>query len=154
MNVLLVGPAGICAAHVRLVDRLMARYRAAMLDAQLADGVMPESGVRLALRARWLVSPSQTRMLAKALKWVVMTCEASPRVPLRAPVRRDAVRVARGDLLTLADRLLEPGPLGARGVARTRVLLRDGGGPLYTGGAGKDLGAELRAATAALATLA
>ncbi len=33
------------------------------------------------------------------------------------------------------------------------MLLRDGSGPLYTAGAGKDLGAELRAATAALGAL-
>jgi hypothetical protein len=154
MNVLLVGPTGIRTARVRLVDRLMARYRAATLDAQLANGVEPEAGVLLALRARRLVSPSQAYMLAKALKWVVMTSEASPRVPVRAPVRRDAVRLARGELLTLADRLLEPGPLGAQGVARARLLLRDGTGPLYATGSGKDLGAELRAAAAVLGQLA
>ena len=150
MNVLLVDSAGIRFAHVRLVDRLMARFRASVLDSQLAYGVEPESGVGLALRARLLVSPSRTDRLAKAFRWLLMTCEASPRVPVRAPVRRDAVRLARGELLTLADRLVERGPLGVQGVARARMLLRDGAGPLYAAGAETDLGAELRAATAAL----
>jgi hypothetical protein len=150
MDVLLVDSGGIRSAHVRLVDRFVARYRASVLDSQLAHGVEPESALGLALRARLLVSPSQTHRLARALRWLLMTCEASPRVPVRAPVRRDAVRRARGELLTLADRLLEPGPLGVQGVARARVLLRDGAGPLYAAGTDADLGAELRAATAAL----
>jgi hypothetical protein len=150
MNVLVVDSAGIRSAHIRLIDRFMARYRASALDSQLADGAEPESGVWLAWRARLLVNPSQTHRLAKALRWLLMTCEASPRVPVRAPVRRDAVRLARGELLTLADRLVEPGPLGVQGVARARVLLRNGAGPLYAAGTEKDLGAELRAATAAL----
>jgi hypothetical protein len=150
MNVLLVGPRGLCPARVRLVDRLVARYRASLLDAQLAEGVGPESSLWLALRARLLVRPSHAHRLSKALKWLVMTSEASPRVPARAPVRRDAVRLARGELLTLADRLLEPGPLGVQGVARARVLLRDGAGPLYTASSGRDLRSEVRDALRAL----
>lgn len=153
MNVLVIGPAGLRSVRVRLVDRVMVRHRAARLDRQLADGVEPESGVWLAWRARLLVRPPQVNKLAKALKWAVMTSEASPRVPIRAPIRRDAVRLARGELLTLADRLLEPGPLGVQGVARARMLLRDGAGPLYTAGRGRDLGVELREATSALGSL-
>jgi hypothetical protein len=150
MNVLVVEPAGVRSARVRVVHRLMARYRAALLDSQLANGVEPESDISLALRAELIVRPSETHRLARALKWVVMTCESSPRVPVRAPIQRQAVRLARGELLTLADRLLQAGPLGVQGVARARVLLRDGTGPLYAAGTRRDLGAEVRAATAAL----
>jgi hypothetical protein len=150
MNVLLVGPRGLCPAPVRLVDRFVARYRASVLDTQLAEGAGPESSLWLALRAELLVRPSHAHRLSKALKWLVMTSEGPSRMPVRAPVRRDAVRSARGELLTLADRLLEPGPLGAQGVARARVLLRDGAGPLYTASPERDLGSEVRDALYAL----
>ena len=150
MNVLLVDRRGLCPTHVRLFDRLVARYRASLLDTQLAEGAGPESSLWLALRARLLVRPSHTHRLSRALKWLVMTSEAPPRAPARTPVRRDAVRLARGELLTLADRLLEPGPLSVQGVARARVLLRDGAGPLYTASSGRDLRSEVRDALCAL----
>ena len=150
MNVLLVGPLGLCPARARLLDRFVARYMATSLDSQLAGGVGPESSLRLALRARLLVRPAHTRTISRALKWLVMTSEASPRAPVRAPVRREAVRLARGELLTLADRLVEPGPLGAQGVARVQLLLRDGAGPLYSAKPGRDLGSEVRDALYAL----
>jgi hypothetical protein len=46
-------------------------------------------------------------------------------------VRWDRVRAAAGEFQALADRLLSPAPLPARGVAQARLLLGDGGGPLY-----------------------
>ena len=48
-----------------------------------------------------------------------------------------------------AERLTGPRPVSARGVARLRLLLSDGAGPMYWPGGG-DLGAELRAVLAQL----
>jgi hypothetical protein len=152
MDVLLIDCAGLHAQHVRPVDRFLSWSRGATLDGQLADGVDPESNVGLAVRAQLLVRPSQRRRLARGLRRVLTTAQASPGVRTRAPVQVGTVSLARADLETLADRLLQPGPVNVRGVARTKVLLGDGSGPLYLAGS-RDLGSELRSAAAALASL-
>ena len=58
--------------------------------------------------------------------------------------------VAAADLIdTVTLRLHSPRPVDARGMARLRLLLSDGTGPLYVAGRG-DLIGSLRAALAAL----
>ena len=50
----------------------------------------------------------------------------------------------------LAGRLLSPAPLRAGGVAQVRVLLSDGGGPLYRRGCRDDLRARVTGAIRSL----
>jgi hypothetical protein len=150
MNVLVLDRGGISYRRVRLLDLLRARWQAPQLDKQLADGAQPETSVLLALRAQFLVRPSQRRRLARSLKRVVRTGQTSPHLPIRASVRHDAVLEAHGDLRVLVERLLEMGPLDVQGVARVLVLLRDGAGPLYRSGSAGGLRSQLRAAMSAL----
>jgi len=60
------------------------------------------------------------------------------------------VLAAAEALETLAERLLDPAPVDARGVARAELLLRDGTGPLYFHGAKSRLAGVAAAALAAL----
>jgi hypothetical protein len=63
---------------------------------------------------------------------------------------RIEVLAATDQLEQLIERLLEPGIVAARGLAQVRMLLTDGGGPLYFHGATQDL---VTAAARALANL-
>ena len=69
----------------------------------------------------------------------------SPTIPLD----RSAVAAAVGLIDQVVQRLTGPRPVSARGVARLRLLLSDGAGPMYWPGA-RGLGAELRAVLAQL----
>ncbi len=149
VNVLVLDRAGISSRRYRLLDRLITRWQAPQLDRELAEGAQPESRVSLALRAQFLVRPSERRRLARSLKRLVRDGQAAPRLPVKASVRAQAVLDAHSDLRALIDRLVEVGPLDAQGVARVLVLLRDGAGPLYRSGRGRDLRRELAAAMSA-----
>ena len=54
-------------------------------------------------------------------------------------ISRGAVEVMRA----LVDRLMSPGPESACGIARVRLLLTDGSGPLYYASNSHQLRAEL-----------
>jgi hypothetical protein len=143
--------AGICPRRVGPADRLLERLRGSRLDRQLARGASPDSTVALALHARRLVRPSTRRDLAHALERIMADATRPLRPPsLCIPLCRDRVLDARDELRAMAGRLLSGGPISARGVARVRILLSDGCGPLYWGGAHDDLRSELREALAAL----
>jgi hypothetical protein len=64
-------------------------------------------------------------------------------VSSRIPLDRSAVAAAAETIDRVRMRLHAPRPVSARGVARLRLLLADGAGPMYRFGRG-DLGAELR----------
>ena len=66
-----------------------------------------------------------------------------------APVAAASVRACSPELCDLAHALTDI-DAGARGVAITRVLLTDGGGPLYVNGPADRLREVLLAARAAL----
>ena len=136
--------------RVRLRDRLLARMRAAALDAELAGGTSPESSVVLALHAVHLSRPSQRRLLAGSLRRVVASADAPARSRLKAPVCGPAVRRAGTELQALIDRLVGAGPVSVRGVAQVRCLLADGTGPIYRKSAPDRLRNELRGALAVL----
>jgi hypothetical protein len=129
---------------VTLGARVSARLRVAALDRALASGAVAESDVALTLHARRLISPALRRQLARTLRGMV---ERS-----RTPARWPGPQVGRAgsDLLALADRLERPEAVDARGVARLRVLLSDGGGPLH---ADRDAHGLIQATREAVAAL-
>jgi hypothetical protein len=67
----------------------------------------------------------------------------------RVPVRSAAVHHCAEVIDAVCDRLADPFPVRARGMARLRILLSDGRGPLYWPGRGT-LNATLRGVLATL----
>ena len=133
-----------------IVTRVIAELFATRLDKQLVAGVAPEPGSVLAAHVSRLASAGERRTLAKALHHSL--CEAHSRhtrMSPTIPVDRSAVAAAVGLIDQVVQRLTGPRPVSARGVARLRLLLSDGAGPMYWPGGG-DLSAELRAVLAQL----
>jgi hypothetical protein len=119
-----------------LRDRLAARLRAGALDDELARGVAPEASVALLLRARTLIAPCTRAGLARQIERILGDAMSScVWVISQVTPRRREVLDAAEELHALAHRLVEPGPVSATGVARVRLLLTDGTGPLYFHGA-------------------
>ena len=128
------------ARRARFRERLASRLGATWLDVELARGVPPEARAALALRAHTLGEPRTRQALAQSLRHTLDNARQG------SPPRRGQVAAIRADVLAAADqleqlieRLLEPGIVEARGLAQVRVLLTDGGGPLYFRGASQDL---------------
>jgi hypothetical protein len=99
------------------------------------------------MRSRRDLADSIRRLLARAAR-----PDASRWPP--ATVRWERVRATAGEFRALADRLLSPAPLPARGVAQARVLLGDGAGPLYSHTSRDDLRARVAEAVRTLDPLA
>ncbi len=138
------------APRVSLAARLTARLRAGHLDRQLAVGVAAPEGSALAVHQIRLTSVPEREAIARSLQHAVRDARSgvnplTSRVPLNTTNIIDAVDVI--DTVTL--RLHSPQPVSARGMARLRVLLADGVGPLYRFGRG-DLNGRLGAALAEL----
>ncbi len=130
--------------------RLVARLRAGKFDRMLAVGVPAPAGSALAVHAARLTSADEREAIAGALRRSVedarnLDARLSSRVPLNVP--NIVAAENRIDEVTL--RLHSPRPVTARGVARLRLLLSDGTGPMYRYGRG-DLEGRLGAALAAL----
>ena len=119
-------------------------------DRMLAVGVPAPAGSALAVHAARLTSADEREAIARALRRALddarnRDAPVSSRVPLNVP--NIAAAEDRIDEVTL--RLHSPRPVTARGVARLRLLLSDGAGPMYRYGRG-DLEGRLGAALAAL----
>jgi hypothetical protein len=153
--------AGPAARNASLWDRIVARARSFTLDRELARGASPEASVRLALRAQRLTGMRERRMLAEGIRHLLDSTAgpdgtgrpAGSARPL-VTVRRDQVRAAAPELEALADRLLRPAPVPARGMAQTSLLLHDGSGPVYRRGSAEDLPARVHQTVEALDALA
>ena len=131
--------------HIRLRDRLLARWRDLTLDAQLADGQHPEDDRLRAVRATTLTTPAARHTLAAG--WEnVLSRTARPRQPVdpHVPVRRSRVLAAEDDIRQMISELRAATPVSARGVAIANLLLTDGTGPLYNPGSTSDLTAAVR----------
>jgi hypothetical protein len=128
--------------------RLLARLCAARYDRQIEDGVNPAPGSPLAVHAARLVSPREREDLAHALRLVTHDADGG-HFTVRAPVQADAVHRGEGVIDAVCERLADPFPVRARGMARLRILLSDGRGPLYRSGRGT-LTAAMRGVLAAL----
>jgi len=113
-------------------DRIRARLRARALDRALAAGEPTESEPAVALRARRLTEISKRAELARTLTQLVARARrASTMAGSQVPLARLAVLSAAEQLCLLANELVNPGPVGASGVAQVQLLISDGNGPLY-----------------------
>ena len=146
--VVLVGAQGqIYARTARLSERIVSRLMGFRLDRALAAGAQPEDTAPLFLRARHLVSPTTRRTLARTLRRLLDEAQAQPVRRVTPPlIRGRRIAAARGELEALADKLLSPAPVAARGVAEAMLLLTDGTGPLHRSGSAEDLRAVAIAA--------
>lgn len=174
MHVLLEDDVGrLTLRRLRPWNRMMARFLAARLDRELADGVSPEATPDLAARAIRLTSTEFRRDLAASLQRILAAAgipavEARARTgtgpalpaaansPLAAarqphiPVHRTRVSRSAPALTELAGHLIQPGPVPVRGVAMVSQLLADGAGPLYRKASHDDLAALVHQAVQAL----
>jgi hypothetical protein len=129
---------------------LAARLFAARYDRDVDAGTSPEPGSALAAHIERLSAPRARDELAHALRLVLRDATEDPdALGPRVPVRRDAVRQAAGIVQAILRRLEESQRVRVRGMARLRMLLADGRGPLYRSGAGS-LDAALKGVLAAL----
>jgi hypothetical protein len=133
-----------------LAARLTARLRAYQLDRQLAVGVPAPAGSALALHQARLTSVAEREAIARALRLAVRDARtgATPGSS-RIPVDPSNIAAAEDLIDAITLRLHAPRPVSARGMARLRVVMSDGCGPLYRYGRG-DLSGRLGAALAEL----
>lgn len=153
LDVLPVAPTGVPRdQRPSLVARLTARARADKYDRLLSVGVTPKPGSALAAHRARLTSAAERQAIARSLRRVYRDAHDhtspttwSSRIPLNVPNI-----TAAADLIDrVTQRLHSPRPIGARGMARLRLILSDGAGPLYRCGRG-DLPGRLGAALAEL----
>jgi hypothetical protein len=136
-------------AEMDLRERLSLRLQARQLDRALAAGASAADSPQLARRAAALVRADTRTELAASLRRLARSDDRisfGKRVGA-IPARADE---ARQDLERLADRLVEAGPVAARGVALTQELLTDGAGPLFWTDSADDLEARLSTVLEAL----
>jgi len=133
-----------------LVARVVARLRAYHFDRQLAVGVPAPAGSALEVHQARLTSVAEREAIARSLRQAVRDarCGGTPRSS-RVPVHPTNIAAAEDLIDAITLRLHSPRPVSARGMARLRVVLSDGSGPMYRVGRG-DLGGRLGAALAEL----
>lgn len=133
-----------------LLARLTARVMAGRLDRLIAVGVPAPAGSALAAHHARLTSRAERESIARGLRRIVRDARSrgplmSSRIRLHVPNITDAEDV----IDAIALRLASPRPVAARGMARLRVVLADGTGPVFRYGRG-DLRGRLGAALAEL----
>jgi hypothetical protein len=117
-----------------LATRIRARLRQRSLDARLAAGADPAGDPVLSWRAAQLANGTQRARLAESLEELVAVAEIPrPAMSAAVPIRREAIRAARPELLGLAGELAAGAPVHPRGVAMVRCMLMDGASTLYSG---------------------
>ena len=142
----LISPPAVTPLRARLAARLLAdRY-----DRMLVAGVIPRPNSPLDVHARRLTTVAEREAVARWFRRSLREAR-KPLSPLTARSWLDRPNVvAATDLIDIVTLWLHsPRPVDARGMARLRLLLSDGTGPMYMSGRG-DLIASLQAALAAL----
>jgi len=127
----------------------MIRLQRHRLDRVLAGGSDPDGDRHLRHRARKITGAGFRHRLAERLECLVRDADGSP--PWQSPVRWAEVRASSILILVLAESLRAPIVVSPQGVARAVLLLDDGAGALYRGGAAE--GALAVAAKSALRSL-
>ena len=129
-------------------QRALSQLRSSIDRLLIRDVPMPWSPL-LAWRAGELTSVEERERLAASIGRLERSADAS-HLPGSVPLNRGAVRSQRAQLDAVADRLLQPEPVSARGVLLVRRLLDGAAGPLYDRSRTSELASELRRALSAL----
>lgn len=125
--------------------RLGARLLGWRLDHLLSTGTPVREGSALAVRAERLRKPSERLALATSIERAVADADRAPsRLSSRVPLNREAIRAQRAELASLAALLQSDPDCHAQGIARCRLLIHDGGSPLYGQAPESALAAALR----------
>lgn len=139
-------------ADAPVLARLRARLFAERYDQQVDRQARVEPDSPLAVHLQRLVSRRERDELAAALTLVLQDAAQPPGVrqpSSRVPIHGEAVTQSVDLVRDALAQLLGPLPVRARGVARLRILLADGRGPVYRAG-NASLSAALRGVLAAL----
>ncbi len=138
------------ATRVSVRTRVIARLRAGKLDRMLAVGVPAPEGSALAVHAARLMSVREREAVARSLRRTLHDAYSrNALMASRTALHVPNVKAAKDRIDQVTLRLHSPRPVTPRGVARLRVLLSDGSGPMYRYGRG-DLEGRLGAALAEL----
>lgn len=130
--------------------RLRAQFFAGRLDRDVEAGIVPLPGSPLALHMARLTAAEEREALAHTLRQALADIDRGPAsFSARIPVDLQRLATCRDVVDDITLLLHAPRPVRARGVARLRLLLSDGTGPLYRNGRGS-LAADLRGVLAAL----
>ncbi|MCX2929640.1 hypothetical protein ORI20_05100 [Mycobacterium sp. CVI_P3] len=129
--------------------RIRARLFAGRLDRDVDAGLLPLPGSPLAVHVARLTSVEEREALARSLRQALTESHERRSYPPRIPVHPERLATCRGVIDEITLLLHSPRPVHARGMARLRLLLSDGTGPLYLRGRGS-LAAQLRGVLAAL----
>ncbi|MGV0850250.1 hypothetical protein [Mycolicibacterium phlei] len=138
------------AGSASLLTRVVARLTANKLDRHIAVGVPAPAGSTLAVHCARLTSRREREAIARALRGVLHDATApGPLMSSRIPLHVPNITAAADLIDRIALHLHSPRPVSPRGMARLRLILADGSGPLYRYGRG-DLRGRLGAALAEL----
>jgi hypothetical protein len=130
--------------------QVTARLFTGRLDRMLAVGTPAPVGSALHLHAQRLTSIRERETIARTFRRCIYDAhQGNPLFSSRIALERRKIIAAEELIDTVTLWLHSPRPVTARGMARLRLLLADGAGPLYRYGRG-DLESRLRAAVAAL----
>jgi hypothetical protein len=130
--------------------RLRSRHFAGRLDHQVEAGILPLPGSSLAVHIARLTSVEEREALAHTLRQALDEMHYGRQgISSRIPVHPERLASCRGVIDDITLLLHSPRLVRARGMARLRLLISDGRGPLYRTGRGS-LAAELRGVLAAL----
>jgi hypothetical protein len=117
--------------------RVRARLFASRYDREIEAGVIPVAGSPLAVHWMRLTSVREREDLASALRTIAGDAGSDRQgIGSRVPVQRVAIVKALSAIDEVRAQLTDPGPVRARGMARLRILLADGRGPVYRAGRG------------------
>lgn len=131
----------------RFADRVLSRAFGASLDRQLAAGCPPETALLLAARAQDIVSMRARRAVAGNWDHLLQVARRPQGSRSQAIwVRSGRVVAAETAIRELMERLTNPLPVSARGVAMASSLLTDATGPVYNRRSPVTLDAALQAA--------
>lgn len=131
----------------RLLDRVKAQVLTASLDRALADGAPCQASPALELRAQALAKPTMAHELGTQLRDIVREAHEPGAPSFRIRGCRERVLAAQDELRLLASRLQAAQPVAVSAVAKVRLLLSDGTGPLYHCRSDQNLRAAIRDAT-------
>ncbi|TGD88210.1 hypothetical protein BayCH28_10620 [Mycolicibacterium sp. CH28] len=136
--------------HATRTTRLRSRLFAGRLDRDVEAGIVPLPGSPLAVHIARLTSVEEREALAHTLRQALADMDhARANYTARVPVHPERLARCRNVVDDITLLLHSPRPVRARGMARLRIMLADGTGPLYRYGRGS-LAAELRGVLAAL----